>query len=146
MVTTKPNPTFTRLFSSFHRTVVRWTGGRLLTGFKGEPMILLTTTGRKTGQRRTWPLTGLRVDGGWAVAASNGGHDHHPAWYLNLEADRQASVQDGKRTVPVRARITEGDERDSLYRRFCEYLPNYVAYQEATERVIPVVLLEPVSR
>jgi deazaflavin-dependent oxidoreductase (nitroreductase family) len=146
MVTTKPNPTFTRLFSSLHRTVVRWTGGRLLTGFKGEPMILLTTTGRKTGQRRTWPLTGLRVDDGWAVAASNGGHDHHPAWYLNLEADRQASVQVGRQTVPVRARITEGDERDALYRRFCEYLPNYTAYQEATERVIPVVLLEPVSR
>jgi deazaflavin-dependent oxidoreductase (nitroreductase family) len=146
MVTTKPNPTFTRLFSSLHRTVVRWTGGRLLTGFKGEPMILLTTTGRKTGQRRTWPLTGLRVDDGWAVAASNGGHDHHPAWYLNLEADRQASVQVGRQTVPVRARITEGDERDALYRRFCEYLPNYAAYQEATERVIPVVLLEPVSR
>jgi deazaflavin-dependent oxidoreductase (nitroreductase family) len=108
-------------------------------------MILLTTTGRKTGQRRTWPLTGLRVDGGWAVAASNGGHDHHPAWYLNLEADAQATVQDGRRTVAVRARITEGDERDALFRRFCEYLPNYSAYAEATDRVIPVVLLEPVA-
>jgi deazaflavin-dependent oxidoreductase (nitroreductase family) len=145
MITTKPNALFVRVFSSFHRTVVRMSGGRLLTGFKGEPMILLTTTGRKTGQARTWPLTGLRVGDGWAVAASNGGHDHHPAWYLNLEADPVARVQAGRRTVAVRARITEGEERDALYRRFTDYLPNYTAYEEATDRVIPVVLLERVA-
>lgn len=145
MATTKPNPLFVRVLSSLHRTVVRISGGRLLTGFKGQPMILLTTTGRKTGQSRTWPLTGLRVGDGWAVAASNGGHDHHPAWYLNLAANPDASVQDGRRTVAVRARITEGAERDALYGRFEDYLSNYTAYREATDRVIPVVLLEPVA-
>lgn len=142
---TKPNARFVRAFSSLHRTIVRCTGGRLLTGFRGEPMILLTTTGRKTGQSRTWPLTGLRVGDGWAVAASNGGHDHHPAWFLNLAADPHATVQAGRRTVAVRARITEGAEREALYRRFEDYLSNYTAYREATERVIPVVLLEPVA-
>ncbi|MFA5883365.1 MAG: nitroreductase/quinone reductase family protein [Acidimicrobiia bacterium] len=145
MATTKPNPRFVRVLSSFHRTVVRCSGGRLLTGFKGQPMILLTTTGRKTGQPRTWPLTGLKVGDGWAVAASNGGHDHHPAWYLNLEADRQATVEAGRRKVPVRARITEGAERDDLYEQFVAYLDNYAQYEAATERVIPVVLLEPVA-
>jgi len=146
MAATKPDPRFVRAFSSLHRTLVRWSGGRILTGYKGEPMILLTTIGRKTGQARTWPLTGLRTGDGWAVAASNGGHDRHPAWYLNLVADPDATVQDGRRTVAVRARVTEGEERDALYARFREYLSNYVAYEEATERVIPVVLLEPVSR
>lgn len=142
---TKPNPHFVRTFAALHRGVVRCTGGRLLTGFKGEPMILLTTTGRKSGRARTWPLTGLRVGDGWAVAASNGGHDHHPAWYLNLEADPAATVQDGRRTVAVRARITEGAERDDLYRRFEDYLSNYTAYRTATTRVIPVVVLDPVA-
>lgn len=142
---TKPNPTFVRLFAGLHRTVLRLSGGRLLTGFKGEPMILLTTTGRRTGEPRTWPLTGLRAGAGWAVAASNGGHDHHPAWYLNLVADPNASVREGRRTVAVRARITEGAERDEWYQRFEDYLSNYTAYRQATDRVIPVVLLEPVS-
>ena len=146
MATTKPDPRFVRALSSLHRTLVRWSGGRFLTGYKGEPMILLTTTGRKTGQARTWPLTGLRTGDGWAVAASNGGHDHHPAWYLNLVADPDATVQEGRRTVAVRARVTAGEERDALYARFRDYLSNYVAYEEATDRVIPVVLLEPVPR
>lgn len=145
MATTKPNPVFVRAFSSFHRTVVRLSGGRLLTGFKGEPMILLTTTGRRSGQPRTWPLTGLRTGDGWAVAASNGGHDHHPAWYLNLEANPDATVQDGRRTVAVRARITEGAERDAQFQRFVDYLDNYAQYARATDRTIPVVLLEPVA-
>lgn len=142
---TKPNPTFARWFATVHRGIVRLSGGRLLTGFRGEPMILLTTVGRRSGQPRTWPLSALRVGGGWAVAASNGGHDRHPAWYLNLEADPEVTVQQGRRTVAARARITTGEERDALYERFCEYLSNYRAYQEATERVIPVVVLEPVA-
>jgi len=143
---TKPNPTFARLFSTFHRTVVRISGGRLLTGFKGEPMILLTTTGRKSGEPRTWPLSALREGDGWVVCASNGGHDRHPAWYLNLEADPEVMVQAGRRTVRARARITEGAERAALFERFCAYLDNYRAYQEATDRVIPLVVLEPVGR
>jgi len=142
---TRPNPTFARLFSTFHRTVVRWSGGRLLTGFKGEPMILLTTTGRKSGEPRTWPLSALREGDGWVVCASNGGHDRHPAWYLNLEANPEVTVQDGRRTVTARARITEGEERDACFARFCDYLSNYRAYQEATDRRIPVVVLEPVA-
>ena len=74
MAGTKPNPVFVRVFSSFHRTVVRGSGGRLLTGFKGQPMILLTATGRKSGQARTWPLTGLRL-------APPEGHD---AWLFPI--------------------------------------------------------------
>ena len=106
-------------------------------------MILLTTTGRKTGKPRTWPLTGLRTGAGWAVAGSNGGHDHHPAWYLNLVANPDANVTEGRRTVPVRARIAESAERDEQYQRFVDYLPGYADYAAATTRTIPVVFLEP---
>ena len=106
-------------------------------------MILLTTTGRKSGKLRTWPLTGLRTGDGWAVAGSNGGHDHHPAWYLNLVANPAATVTEGRRTVPVRARIAEGAERDAQYQRFVDYIDSYAAYAAATTRVIPVVFLEP---
>lgn len=109
-------------------------------------MILLTTTGRKTGKPRTWPLTGLREGDGWVVAASNGGHDHHPAWYLNLVADPDAVVRDGRRSVPVRARVAEGAERDAQYQRFVDYLRVYADYATATDRQIPVVFLEPRAR
>ncbi|GMU79473.1 MAG: hypothetical protein AMXMBFR46_22640 [Acidimicrobiia bacterium] len=77
------------------------------------------------------------------VAASNGGHDHHPAWYLNLLADPDATVTDGRRTVPVRARVAEGAERDEQYQRFVDYLGVYADYARATTREIPVVFLEP---
>lgn len=121
-------------------------GGRLLTSHKGEPMILLTTTGRKTAKSRTWPLTGLRTGTGWAVAGSNGGHDRDPAWFLNLVANPDATVKDGRRTVSVSARVAEGAERDAQYQRFVDYLPGYADYAAATTRTIPVVFLDPTPK
>lgn len=141
-------PSAQKAFSAVHRSVVRASGGRLLTGFKGEPMILLATTGRRTGKERTWPLTGLRTGDGWLVAASNGGQARHSAWFHNLVADPHARVTEGRRTVAVRARVLEGAERDAAYARFVDYLPVYVDHaRHAAEhdRVIPVVLLTPVA-
>jgi len=142
----KAPPTLIRAFSALHRTVVRASGGRLLTRFRGAPMILLTTTGRRTGKPRTWPLTGLRYGDGWVVAGSNGGHDQHPAWFLNLLANPDATVTEGRRTVAVRARIAEGTERDAQWQRFVDYLGVYADYARSTDREIPVVLLEPRAR
>lgn len=141
-------PSAQKAFSAVHRSVVRASGGRLLTGFKGEPMILLTTTGRRTGKERTWPLTGLRDGDGWLVAASNGGQARHSAWYHNLVAEPQARVAEGRRTVAVRARVLEGAERDAAYARFVDYLPVYTEHaRHAAEhdRVIPVVRLSPTA-
>jgi len=135
-----------KAFSAFHRSVVRVSGGRALTRFKGEPMILLTTTGRRTGKERTWPLTGLRTGDGWLVAASNGGQAHHSAWFHNLVAEPRARVSEGRRTVAVRARVLEGTERDAAYARFVDYLPVYTDHERHAaehDRVIPVVLLTP---
>jgi deazaflavin-dependent oxidoreductase (nitroreductase family) len=134
---------FAWFFSTLHRGAYRLSGGRLGTRFRGEPAILLTTTGRRTGEPRTWPLLALREGDAYIVAASNGGHDRHPAWYLNLEADPEVTIQDGKRTVPGRARVTTGAERTRLYDRFVETMATYRDYEEATDRPIPVVVIAP---
>jgi len=116
------------------------------TKFRGQPLILLTTTGRKTGKERTWPLVGLPVpSGGWVVAGSYGGHDTHPGWYLNLRAKPEATVQDGRTRTSVRARDATPAERAEHWPRFVETLDTYSEYQEATDREIPVVLLEPLA-
>jgi deazaflavin-dependent oxidoreductase (nitroreductase family) len=112
-------------------------------------MILLTTTGRKTGKPRTWPLLALdRGNGGgagWVITGSNGGHDHHPAWYLNLLADPDATVTVDGKDVAVRARVADDAERAEQYPRFVAVVPGYADYERATSRVIPVVFLEPAT-
>jgi len=131
-------------FSALHRGMVKASGGRLGGKFRGQPIILLTTTGRASGKPRTAPLVGLPLNDGWVVAASHGGHDTHPAWYLNLKADPSAHVCEGKRDVAVRARDATPAERAEQWPRFVDMLGTYAEYQEATERQIPVVILEPV--
>jgi deazaflavin-dependent oxidoreductase (nitroreductase family) len=136
-----------RGFSSLHRAVVSISGGRVGAKFRGQPVILLTTTGRKTGKARTWPLVGLPIDEqertrGWVVAGSNGGHDAHPSWYLNLQAHPEATVRDGTEETDVRARDATSAERAEHWPRFVDVLDTYAEYQDATDRTIPVVLLE----
>ena len=135
---TKPNPTFARWFATVHRGIVRLSGGRLLTGFRGEPMILLTTVGRRSGQPRTWPLSALRVGGGWAVAASNGGHDRHPAWFLNLQANPDVDVVMRDRSGPMRARVASREEKAALWPQVVAAYGDYAVYQQRTERDIPL--------
>jgi deazaflavin-dependent oxidoreductase (nitroreductase family) len=135
-----------KTFSTMHRVAVSASGGRVGMRFRGEPLILLTTTGRKTGKDRTWPLVGLPVEsGGWVIAGSNGGHDAHPAWYLNLQVNPAAMVQEGRRHVKVLARDASPAERAEHWSRFVDLLDTYAEYQAATDRQIPVVMLEPVS-
>jgi F420H(2)-dependent quinone reductase len=136
-----------RSFSSLHRAVVSMSGGRVGAKFRGQPLILLTTTGRKSGKPRTWPLVGLPIDEqdrtrGWVVVASNGGHDAHPAWYLNLQAHATATVREGTEEMTVRARDATPEERARQWPRFVDVLGTYAEYQEATDRTIPVVMLE----
>jgi deazaflavin-dependent oxidoreductase (nitroreductase family) len=136
-------PAIIRGFSAVHRAIFRATRGRLFNKFRGGEMLLLTTTGRKTGEARTWPLLYLKDGPKMYLAASNGGHHRHPAWYLNLEAKPEATIELKGRTVAVRARILEGAERDEHYGRFKQAFSGYAAYEQATERVIPVVELTP---
>lgn len=109
-------------------------------------MLLLTATGRTTGRRRTTPLLYAPVGGGYVVIASKGGARRDPQWYRNLLAHPSAEVRVGGATVPVRARTTEGEERERYWRALTALYAGYDRYQAKTSRRIPVVLLERVSR
>ena len=125
-----------------HRRVFKISGGRLGGRVIGMPVLLLTSTGRKSGEAREVALTYLADGDRFVVAASNAGHTTHPAWWLNLAADPDGTVQIGKQITPVRAREADGDERERLWARFVEASDDYAEYEERTDRTIPVVVLE----
>ena len=106
-------------------------------------MLLLTTTGRKSGKARTSPLLYTPAGDGYAVIASKGGAPKHPLWYLNLQASPHAEVTVGRETRHVHARDAEGDERERLWRALADAYPGYDRYAQKTSRRIPVVVLEP---
>lgn len=107
------------------------------------PTLLLTTTGRKSGEPRALPLIYGTDGDSYVIVASKGGMPTHPVWFLNLEAKPECELQVGAKAVSARARVAEGEERERLWRRMAEIYPPYLDYQKATERTIPVVVLEP---
>ena len=112
-------------------------GGRV----SGAPVLLLTTTGRKSGKRRTTPLLYLRDGETIVIVASNGGRDVHPAWWLNLQTNPEADVQLGKARSPLIASNAAAEERARLWPLLVEMYPGYGDYQKRTKRQIPVVIL-----
>ena len=120
--------------------------GRLgLRRFRGGDLLFLTTTGRKSGQPRTTPLLHL-VDGErWIVAASNGGADWEPGWWLNLQAGSAGTVKVGDVDTPVSGAEISGAEREAWWRRLNDVV-DYEAYQRKVRRRIAVVALTPTSR
>jgi deazaflavin-dependent oxidoreductase (nitroreductase family) len=127
----------------------RANGGQVGGPFAGASLILLTTTGARTGLPRTSPNAYLRDGGRLHVFASNAGSPHHPAWFHNLLADPRVLVEIGRDGAVERyaavAREITGDERDRIYAQMSELVPAFAAYQAATTRVIPVVALDPVA-
>jgi F420H(2)-dependent quinone reductase len=134
-----------RMGGALHKGVYRLTGGKVGGKIGKNPVLLLTTIGRKSGQRRTQPLLYTRAGESYAVIASKGGAPQHPLWYLNLQAKPQAEVTIGRETRQVRARDTEGEERERLWRALADRYPGYDKYAQKTTRQIPVVVLEPVA-
>lgn len=137
--------TFRGVAPSIDRFLYRATKGRLaLLSPAGIPTLLLTTTGRKSGQRRTVPLLFTMHDGAYVVVGSNWGQQHAPAWALNLAADPAATVEYKGKATSVRARQVEGEEREQLFREMLRTWPGYENYVErAGERVIRIFALEP---
>lgn len=109
------------------------------------PTLLLTTTGRKSGKPRPIPLIYGEFGDAYVVIASKGGAPAHPLWYVNLEANPDCDLMVGSKAVKARARIAEGDERQQIWEQMREIYPPYDAYQKATDRTIPVVVLDPVG-
>jgi F420H(2)-dependent quinone reductase len=117
----------------------RANGGRV----KGwAPLILLTTTGAKTGQPRIAPLMQVTDGDRFLAVASKGGAPKHPDWYLNLLAHPEVTVEVGSEKFTATARVLSGDERERAFKRAVEVYPPYGRYQEKTTREIPVIALE----
>ncbi len=134
-----------RLFSWLHQAVYRVSGGRIGSQLVGAPVLLLTTTGRKSGKTRTTPLLYLKEGANWVVAGSNAGDDRDPAWWLNLKVHSVATVQIRNTVKQVRAREASEEEKSLLWPRFVDMYADYKVYQQRTVRNIPVVILEPES-
>ncbi len=142
---TGPDPRF----ASFNSSLIedfRAHDGRVSTGpFAGRRVLLLTTTGAKTGQPRLAPVVYSRDGDRLVIVASKGGAPVHPAWYLNLVANPTVTVEAGGETFSARATVVEGAERDRLYAQHAAEYPGFLEYQARTTRVIPVILLERLS-
>jgi F420H(2)-dependent quinone reductase len=132
-----------RVGGGLHTRLYRMSGGRIGGKMQKAPVLLLTTTGRKSGKARTQPLLYTRDGEAYAVIASKGGAPAHPLWYLNLQANPVAEITVGAETLTVNARDAEGDERDRLWRAISELYSGYDKYAQKTTRRIPVVVLEP---
>jgi deazaflavin-dependent oxidoreductase (nitroreductase family) len=105
-------------------------------------MLLLTTTGRRSGQPRTNPVVYTTDNGRYVIIASKGGAPTNPDWFHNLRANPEVIVEIGGETFPARATVPEGAERDRLFTRMVDQMPGFGEYQTMTTRQIPVVLLE----
>jgi deazaflavin-dependent oxidoreductase (nitroreductase family) len=123
--------------------IYRLSGGRLMGKIGRAPVLLLTTTGRKSGQQRTAPVVYLADGERLSVIGSNAGNARTPAWSLNLEANPDAEVEVGPERRQVRARIAEGEERADLWRRHNEQYAGFDDYEARTDRDIAVFVLEP---
>jgi deazaflavin-dependent oxidoreductase (nitroreductase family) len=147
---------YSRFSSSLGATGLRWagklnvplyraSGGRLGGRVGRAPVLLLTTTGRKSGQKRTAPVVYLADGERMVVIGSNAGNDRVPAWALNLKAKPEAEVEVGRRNLAVTARVAEGEERADLWRRSNEQYAGFDDYERRTDRDIALFVLEPVT-
>ena len=117
--------------------------GRVSGSFESMPLLLLHHTGAKSGASRINPLAYQSDDGRYVVFASKGGAPENPAWYHNLKAHPNATVEVGTDTIEVTASEATGEERERLYRTQAERIPQFAEYEQRTERAIPVIVLTP---
>jgi deazaflavin-dependent oxidoreductase (nitroreductase family) len=131
------------LLGEDHIRAYRDTGGEVGYIWNGVPTLLLTSTGRRTGQKRTSALIFGRDADDYLIVASLAGAPKHPQWYLNLQANPDAEIQVKDETLVVVARTTSALEKPRLWKIMTEVWPNYDVYQTRTDREIPVVVLTP---
>ena len=131
------------VFTPADRLVLKLTKGRRSLAPKAIPEMVLTTTGRKSGRRRSNPVLFLEDGGSYVVVASNYGRESHPGWSYNLEADPRATVQVGDRTQEVTARRATADEFERHWPRLVAMWPGWRKYRRMTDRDFRMFVLEP---
>ncbi len=132
----------------FNATIIeefRANAGRLGGQFDGAPVLLLHSTGAKSGKERVNPMMYQQVGDHYAVFASKAGAPTNPDWFHNLVAHPEATIEIGTASMPVRARVATGAERDTIWQTQKERYPGFADYERSTDREIPVVILEPLS-
>jgi deazaflavin-dependent oxidoreductase (nitroreductase family) len=137
-----PSPT------DFNQQIIdefRVNGGEVGGPFEGAPMLLLHHAGARSGQERVSPLVYLADDGRYAIFATKGGAPTNPAWYHNLKAHPDVTIEVGSETIRARAEEVTGPERDRIYGLQAAERPTFAEYERKTDRVIPVILLTPVE-
>jgi proline iminopeptidase len=109
------------------------------------PSLLLTTTGRKSGEKFIFPLFYGKTGNSYIIVASKGGAPQHPGWYRNILANPEVEIQVGTSKMKAKARTVAGEERSRLWETALKFWPPYADYQKKTEREIPVVVLDPIA-
>jgi deazaflavin-dependent oxidoreductase (nitroreductase family) len=130
-----------KVMSALNTWAFRASGGRIGGRFRGAPVLLLTTTGRKSGQPRTAPVLYLKDGDDFVVVASKGGMSKHPGWYRNLEANPEVEVEIDRDRRKMLARRASDSEKTALWPRLVEMYADFADYQARTDRNIPVVIL-----
>lgn len=120
---------------------LRENNGKIPGDLERVPALIITTTGAKTGLKRTVPLACMEIDARLIIIASMGGAPRNPPWFHNLVHNPEVLVEKDGETFAARAVVTQGDDRDRLFRIVCENLPVFATYEARTERIIPVVEL-----
>jgi deazaflavin-dependent oxidoreductase (nitroreductase family) len=140
-----PSDRYLKLMNGAHKGLLRLSGGRFGWAAMDMPVLVLTTTGRRSGQPRSVMLTSPHREGQrMVIVASKGGEDSHPAWFLNLRENPQVTVSmKDASDVPMVARVASPEERDRLWPVVSDKQARYAEYQAKTDRQIPLVLLEP---
>ena len=123
----------------------RTTGGRIGGKMGRVEVLLLTTTGRKSGKQRTVPLVYIRDGSAYVITASAGGADKHPGWFFNVRSNPQATIEVKDKRIPVVAEVAGPEKKPELWARLVELAPNFAGYQKRTSRDIPMVILHPVD-
>jgi len=134
-----------KVIGGIHTALYRRSGGRMGGRMRGAPILLLTVTGRKTGQPRTAPLMYGRDGDDYVLVASKGGAPKSPVWWVNLRSNPSAEIEVGAERHRVTAEEVRGEDRDRLWKLMAGIYPSYDSYQRKTTRVIPVVRLHPAN-
>jgi deazaflavin-dependent oxidoreductase (nitroreductase family) len=126
-----------------HVGLYRMSGGKFANKVANMPVLLITSSGRKTGKPRTKAIVYVKDGQDYLVSASAGGADQHPNWYFNLKHKPEATIEVGEEIIAVKAHIAEGEERTKLYDKFKAASSNFEKYEKGTNRIIPVIRLSP---